>query len=196
MSSSSLLVDGRPTCRGHQQRSGATLRHRRSTPAARDRSPGHSRPRAAHRARVSPSSIPSATVFWPSPRAIEMIAWTNCWSAGFFSVVNELDVDLQILSGDVLEVGEGAEAGAKIVEREAAAELADPPCEVLRVSHVGDRGGLGDLEVEAARVGPFRNGCSRNKYRGSVSERTDRLIATQACPSPAPALVSTSSRSR
>ena len=49
---------------------------------------------------------------------------------------DELAVDLQVVERQVLEVVEGAEAGAEVVEREAAAELAQPLGELARAARM------------------------------------------------------------
>ena len=48
------------------------------------------------------------------------------------AVGDELAVDLEVVEGDVLEVEEAAEAGAEVIEREAATELLEPLGEVAR----------------------------------------------------------------
>ncbi len=47
---------------------------------------------------------------------------------------------------------EGAEAGAEVVERDGAAERLHAGAELGGTGHVGDRGGLGDLDDQAARI--------------------------------------------
>ena len=52
--------------------------------------------------------------------------WITSWSVGCRSrVADELAVDLEVVERQVLEVVEGAEAGAEVVEREAAAEVGE-----------------------------------------------------------------------
>ena len=58
-------------------------------------------------------------------------------------------VDLQVVHRQRLQVCEGREARAEIVEREAAAEVAELADEGGRAREVRDRGGLGDLEAHA-----------------------------------------------
>ena len=67
-------------------------------------------------------------------------------------VLDELAVDLQVVERQVLEVVERGEAGAEVVERELAADLAQPLHERLRLGDVHDRRRLGDLEDELAGV--------------------------------------------
>ena len=61
-------------------------------------------------------------------------------------VFDEFAVDLDVVEWEVFEVVEGAEAGAEVVEREAAAVVAEVLREGLGVGDVGDGGGFGDLE--------------------------------------------------
>ena len=68
------------------------------------------------------------------------------------AVAHELAVDLDEVEGQVLEVVEGAEARPEVVQREAAAELAELLGEGARRGDVVDRGGLGDLEDQLRRV--------------------------------------------
>ena len=65
------------------------------------------------------------------------------------AVADELAVDLEVVEGQVLEVVEGAEAGAEVVEGEVAAQLGQALGELRGRGDVGDRGGLGDLEDQA-----------------------------------------------
>ena len=75
----------------------------------------------------------SATVRLPRPRAMPTTAWITSWSVAVArAVAHELAVDLEEVERQVLEVVERAEAGAEVVEREAAAELGQPRGEVLR----------------------------------------------------------------
>jgi hypothetical protein len=64
------------------------------------------------------------------------------------AVMYELAVDLQIIKRQMLEVVEGAEPSAEVVEREPAAELGQTVGERGRAGDVGDGGGFGDLEDE------------------------------------------------
>ena len=75
------------------------------------------------------------------------------WSAWLErSAADELAVDLDDVERQVLEVGERAEAGAEVVEGEAAAELGEPLGEAARLLEVADRRRLGDLEDQRRRV--------------------------------------------
>ena len=67
-------------------------------------------------------------------------------------VVDELDVDLEEVDSELLEVGEAAVAGPEVVERDLAAELAQPGHERATGLLVGDERGLGDLEAHRRRV--------------------------------------------
>ena len=67
---------------------------------------------------------------------------------------DEVAVDLDVVEGQVLEVVEGAEARAEVVEGEAAAQAAQPVGEALGVLQVRDRGRLGELEDERRRIDP------------------------------------------
>jgi hypothetical protein len=61
---------------------------------------------------------------------------------------HELPRDLDGREGQVLEVGEGSEARAEVVEGEAAACAGHLPSEAARGVQAADRGGLGDLQAE------------------------------------------------
>ena len=71
-------------------------------------------------------------------------------SAG--GVFDEFAVDLDVVEGEVFEVVEGSEAGAEVIEREAAAVVAEVLRERLGVGDVGDGGCLGDFEDEVCGV--------------------------------------------
>ncbi len=68
-------------------------------------------------------------------------------------VADERAVDLDHVEGDLLQVGEGAEAGAVVVDRDFAAELGEPVGEASGDVVVLDPRRLGDLEGAAARIG-------------------------------------------
>jgi hypothetical protein len=70
-------------------------------------------------------------------------------------VANELDVDLQVCDRQRLQIGEGAVAGAEVVERERAAEGREAERELACEVEVLGQRGLGDLERDQARVGAF-----------------------------------------
>ena len=141
-----------------------------------------STPRLSTTRWVGSSVTNSAIVFLPMPRAMSTTAAID-QPVGLVAhaVGDELAVDLQVVERQVLEVVEGAEAGAEVVEREAAAELAQPVGERARLRDAGDRGRLGDLEDQPARVdrrGPAAP-RSRPAARGSPSERADRLTSSR-----------------
>ena len=95
--------------------------------------------------------------------------------------LDELAVDLQERGRQVLEVGERAEAGAEVVDREAAAEVGQRLGEAARVLHVGDRRRLGDLEDQARRVDAAAASSSpaiSAISSSSSSERPDRLTSS------------------
>ena len=78
---------------------------------------------------------------------------TTSWScARVGQAADERAVDLQVAKGQVLEVVEGAEARAEVVERDRAAECLRTGAEGPRALHVGDRSRLGDLEDQARGV--------------------------------------------
>ena len=90
-------------------------------------------------------------------------------SAG--GVLDEFAVDLDVVEWQVLEVVEGAEAGAEVIEREAAAEVAQVLREGLGVGDVGDGGGLGDLEDQVRRVDAGWSAGDRRSLRGVAGRR-------------------------
>ena len=63
-------------------------------------------------------------------------------------VTDELKVDLEVVDGEVLEIGEGSVADAEVIQREGAAEVAQPRGEHAGGVEVVSDGGLGDLEDE------------------------------------------------
>jgi len=62
---------------------------------------------------------------------------------------DELAVDLQAAEGQALEVVEGAEAHAEVIQRQGAAERRGALAEGLRAGHVGDGRRLGHLQRQA-----------------------------------------------
>ena len=95
--------------------------------AARGGSPGpcRRRTRAASRA-VASSWTYSAIVVLPRPRAIWTIACTVSWSASLLGMSRTKEPSILIRSkGMLLQVVEGAEAGAVVVDRDLAAELGE-----------------------------------------------------------------------
>ncbi len=67
-------------------------------------------------------------------------------------LLDEAAVDLQEVDREVLQVAERRQAGAEVVEREAAAELLERVDEAVRLREAGDRRGLGDLEADLRGV--------------------------------------------
>src|SRR5690242_16019489 len=67
-------------------------------------------------------------------------------------LAHERAVDLEEIDGEVLEVTERAQARAEVVEREAAAELAQRLDEAIGLREARHGGGLGDLEADLARI--------------------------------------------
>ena len=127
-----------PTTCSSRRRRGSSSRPSGARPAARlraARSPGaggrrgsparsRRRPRAAPPG-VAASSTDSAIVCLSRPRAMWTIDSITSSSVRLRGDADELAVDLQVLGRQVLEVVEGAEAGAEVVESEAAAELVE-----------------------------------------------------------------------
>ena len=71
---------------------------------------------------VASSSTNSAIVRVLRPWAIETTASTTSWSVGAAEVGDELAVDLQVVKLEMLEVVEGREAGAEVIQCELATE--------------------------------------------------------------------------
>src|SRR5690242_10827059 len=67
-------------------------------------------------------------------------------------LAHERSVDLEEVDREVLEVAERAQAGAEVVEREAATQLAQRLDESIGLREARDRRGLGDLEADLARI--------------------------------------------
>ena len=67
-------------------------------------------------------------------------------------IADEVAVDLEPVERHMLEVVEGGEAGAEVVQGEAAAEVSERPGKAPHVLHVGDRGGLCDLEDQRSGI--------------------------------------------
>ena len=67
-------------------------------------------------------------------------------------VADEAAVDLQVVDVEVAQVAERTEAGAEIVQREAATEVAHAADEAARAGHVADHAGLGDLQAQLLRA--------------------------------------------
>ncbi|HWK18517.1 MAG TPA: hypothetical protein VNR66_13780, partial [Solirubrobacteraceae bacterium] len=68
-------------------------------------------------------------------------------------VADELDVDLEVSDGESLEIGEAAEAGAEVIERDRAAECVQPAGEPFARVDVVHQCCLGELEDDAGGVG-------------------------------------------
>src|SRR5882672_10628045 len=69
-------------------------------------------------------------------------------------LAHEAAVDLEEIDREVLEVTEGRQAGAEIIEREFAPQLLERLDEAVGLRETGDRGGLGDLETDLAGIDP------------------------------------------
>ena len=67
-------------------------------------------------------------------------------------LAHEAAVDLEEVDREVLEITERGQAGAEVVEREAAAELAQRLDEAVRLAEARYRCGLGDLEADLGSV--------------------------------------------
>ena len=69
---------------------------------------------------------------------------------------HELAVDLEVVDRERAQRGEGAEAGAEVVERDPEAEPRQRLGERARLADVRDRGGLLDLDDQHRRVDAAR----------------------------------------
>ena len=99
----------------------------------------------------------------------------DSWFGGVLGeAADELAVDLEVVERQVLEVVEGAEAGAEVVEGEPAAQAAQPLGEAPGPLDVHDRRRLGHLEDEPGRVDP---GVARSSAAMTAGSRrvADRL---------------------
>ncbi len=72
--------------------------------------------------------------------------------AAFRAVLDELAVDLEVVERQILQVVEGTETGAEVVEREMTTEGGQLVDELARAVDVLDRGRLGDLEDEPVGI--------------------------------------------
>ena len=89
---------------------------------------------------------------------------------------DELTVDLEIVEGQVLEVGEGAVAGAEVVEGERASQSFEVFGEGAGAWHVDDGGGLGDLDDQTPRlVEPRQVRLDECKQRGVTDGRAGQV---------------------
>ena len=107
-------------------------------------------------------------------------------------VADEVTVDLEEVERQVLEVVEGAEAGAEVVERETAPEPAQGRGELTRLRHVGGRRCLAHLEDRrrgstacSATVASIICGIS-----GSPIERSDVEPKVRSLPRTSPRAIS------
>src|SRR6516164_8966476 len=69
-------------------------------------------------------------------------------------LAHEAAVDLEVIDREVLEVTEGGEARAEVIECELAAELLQRLDEAVRLREARDGGGLGDLEADLRSIEP------------------------------------------
>src|SRR5499427_6832264 len=65
-------------------------------------------------------------------------------------VTDELAIDLQEVHRQRLQIHEGGNAGAEVIERKAAAATLELAHQVARIREAGDCSGLGDLEAQGA----------------------------------------------
>ncbi len=63
-------------------------------------------------------------------------------------------VDLHLVEGEVAQAPEAGLAGAEIIERDAAADIAQHGHDPTGNLGIGHDGGFGDLDIEAARIEP------------------------------------------
>ena len=109
------------------------------------------------------------------------MCWTSSWSVLLVrDAADEVTLDLERVERDVLEIEEGGEAGAEVVEREAAADAAQRVGEAPGLVHVADRGGLGDLEHQQRGIDPRlvdQLARAAPASSGSASERAERLTS-------------------
>src|SRR5215472_3173590 len=69
-------------------------------------------------------------------------------------LAHEAAVDLEVIDREVLEVAEGGEPGAEVIQRELAAELLQRLDEAVRLREARYRRGLGDLEADLGGIEP------------------------------------------
>src|ERR1043165_1415148 len=67
-------------------------------------------------------------------------------------LAHERAVDLEEVDREMLEVAERAQAGAEVVQRKTAPQLAQRLDEAVRLAEAGHGRGLGDLEADLRRV--------------------------------------------
>ena len=96
-------------------------------------------------------------------------AWMTSWSVAVgAAVADELAVDLEVVERQVLEVVERAEAGAEVVEREAAAEVGETArrsAAARGMLATADR--LGDLEDDLAGADLAASGARARSARAA-----------------------------
>src|SRR5258706_15123489 len=89
-------------------------------------------------------------------------------------LAHEAAVDFEEIDREVLEVAEGGQAGAEIIERELAAEFLEGLDEAVGLREAGDRGGLGDLEADLAGINAA--------FLELVDDEGQELVVAQALP--------------
>jgi hypothetical protein len=85
-------------------------------------------------------------------------------------VANERAIDLQHREVQRLQMRERGQAGAEVIEREAAAQLAEPRHQALRMLEIAHRRGLGQLELQPLA----RHAAAVDLHHQPVEERRDR----------------------
>jgi hypothetical protein len=68
------------------------------------------------------------------------------------AVADELAVDLEVVERQVFQVVKGTEAGAEVVQGEAATQRGELVGELARAVNVFDRGCFGDLEYKSSGI--------------------------------------------
>src|SRR5207342_2362307 len=68
-----------------------------------------------------------------------------------FEAADEAAVDLDVVDVEIAEVAERTEAGAEVVQREAATEVAHLADEALRALAIADDAGFGDFQAQVLR---------------------------------------------
>ena len=143
--------------------------------AGRSRNPARN-PRPSRRAPRAPTSVSvcSAIVRLCSRcamRVIELTTSARQWRG--LQVAHETAVDLDEVDVERTQVAERAEAGAEVVEREAATQPAQRIDHALRARRVAHRAGLGDLEADA--VGGHRAALQ------AFGDEADEAVVQHAC---------------
>src|SRR6266851_7031832 len=128
-------------------------------------------PRSVSSRRVSSFSTHSAIVGIPSTRPILAIESTIAAVEGAVDkIAHERAVDLEEVDGQRLEVGEGAQPRAEVVESETAADALQALEEMYRFREVADGRGLRDLEANGG-------GLDAERVDLLVHELEERLVA-------------------